>query len=81
MKLTDNLAMLRAKVGASQSDIADVIGIARQTYSNLETGKKIMTWNMFLSLILFFKENDETSNVIRLLGIYTDELETYIKVS
>ena len=79
MKLTDNLAMLRAKAGVSQSDVADVIGIARQTYSNLETGKKTMTWNMFLSLILFFKENDETKTVIRLLGIYTDELEAYIK--
>ena len=80
-KLTDNLAMLRAKAGVSQATIADIIGIARQTYSNLETGKKPMTWNMFLSLILFFKENDETANVIRLLGIYTDELEAYIKNS
>ncbi|MBQ3427781.1 MAG: helix-turn-helix transcriptional regulator [Clostridia bacterium] len=80
-KLTDNLAMLMAKAKVSQADVADIIGIARQTYSNLETGKKSMTWNMFLSLILFFKENDETANVIRLLDIYTDELEAYIKNS
>ena len=79
MKLTENLAMLRAKAGLSQSDIADIIGIARQTYSSYETGRKIMSWNMFLSLLLFFKENEKTADVIRLMDIYSDELESYIK--
>lgn len=79
MKLTENLAMLRAKAGLTQSDIADVIGIARQTYSSFETGRKIMSWNMFLSLLLFFRENDKTADVIKLMGIYNDELENHIK--
>ena len=79
MKLTENLAMLRAKAGLTQSDIADVIGIARQTYSSFETGRKIMSWNMFLSLLLFFRENDKTADVIKLMRIYNDELENHIK--
>ena len=30
-KLAENLSMLRAKAGVTQSDVADRIGIARQT--------------------------------------------------
>ena len=79
-KLSDNLAMLRAKAGVSQAELAEVIGIARQTYSAFECGRKSMGWNTFMSLILFFKEKKKTSDIISMIGIYTDELENYIKI-
>lgn len=79
-KLAENLSMLRAKAGVTQGDVADRIGIARQTYSAIECGRNRMSWNTFMSLILFFKENTQTKEVIKILGIYTDELENYIRV-
>ena len=79
-KLAENLSMLRAKAGVTQGDVADRIGIARQTYSAIECGRNKMSWNTFMSLILFFKENVQTKEVIKILGIYTDELENYIRV-
>ena len=79
-KLAENLSMLRAKAGVTQGEVADRIGIARQTYSALECGKNKMSWNIFMSLILFFKENTQTKEVIKILEIYTDELENYIRV-
>ena len=72
--------MLRAKAGVTQGDVADRIGIARQTYSAIECGRNRMSWNTFMSLILFFKENAQTKEVIKILGIYTDELENYISI-
>lgn len=81
MKLSDNLAMLRAKAGVSQAELSEVIGVARQTYSAFECGRKTMGWNTFMSLILFFKENEKTSEIIKIIGIYTDELESYIRIS
>ena len=81
VKLTEHLTMLRAKAGVTQEDVADRIGIARQTYSAIECGRKSMSWNTFMSLILFFKENSQTKDVIKLLGIYTTELESYITIS
>ena len=80
-KLAENLSMLRAKVGATQGDVADRIGIARQTYSAIECGRSRMSWNTFMSLILFFKENTQTKEVIKILGIYTETLENYINIS
>ena len=79
-KLAENLLMLRAKAGVIHGDVADRIGIARQTYSAIECGRSKMSWNTFMSLILFFKENSQTKEVIKLLGVYTDELENYIKI-
>ena len=79
-KLTENLSMLRAKAGVTQGNVADRIGIARQTYSAIECGRSRMSWNTFMSLILFFKENAQTKEVIKILGIYTDELENYIRM-
>ena len=79
-KLTENLSMLQAKASVTQGDVADRIGIARQTYSAIECGRSRLSWNTFMSLILFFKEDSQTQKVIKILGIYTDELEKYIKV-
>ena len=79
-KLAENLSMLRAKAGVTQSDVADRIGIARQTYSAIECGRSRMSWNTFMSLIFFFKENKKTKDVIKLLGIYDDMLDNFIKI-
>ena len=35
--LTEELPVLRAKIGLSQDDLSDIIGISRQTYSSIET--------------------------------------------
>ena len=79
-KLAENLSMLRAKAGVTQSDVADRIGIARQTYSAIECGRNKMSWNTFMSLIFFFKENKKTKDVIELLGIYDNMLDNFIKI-
>lgn len=79
-KLAENLSMLRAKAGITQGDVADRIGIARQTYSAIECGRSRMSWNTFMSLIFFFKENKKTKDVIELLGIYDNMLDNFIKM-
>lgn len=79
-KLAENLSMLRAKAGVTQGDVADRIGIARQTYSAIECGRSRMSWNTFMSLIFFFKENKKTKDVIELLGIYDNMLDNFIKI-
>lgn len=49
--LREELPVLRAKAKVSQEYIAERIGISRQTYSSIETGKRAMTWTTFLALI------------------------------
>ena len=58
--LTEELPVLRAKVGLSQDELSNIIGISRQTYSAIETNKRKMSWNTFLSLLLVFGYNEKT---------------------
>ena len=69
-KLTDELIFLRTKLGLSQDELSNLIGISRQTYSTLETKKRTMSWGTYLSLILIFDNNEQTHDIIRDTGIF-----------
>lgn len=74
--LTDSLVLLRTKAGVSQSELANIIGVSRQTYGSIERRTQTMTWCTYLSLILFFDYCKKTHHMIRSLGVFPDE---YIK--
>ena len=58
--LTPELATLRTKADISQEDLAELIGVSRQTYGALERGARKMSWTTFLSLVLFYDCNQKT---------------------
>lgn len=72
--LQSNLAALRAKADINQEEISNIIGVSRQTYCAIESGKREMSWNTFLSFIFFFHELDSTREMINELRIYPIEL-------
>lgn len=51
------LPTLRKEVGVSQTLLGQKIGKSRQTISLIERGASPLTWDTFLSIILFFKVN------------------------
>lgn len=65
LALTEILPLLRAAIGISQGEIAEYIGVSRQTYCAFEIGKRQMSWSTFLSLFLFFISNAETNNLLK----------------
>ena len=59
--LTDELPVLRAKIGISQGDISNIIDISRQTYNAIETKKEknVMEYFLVINTILRLqREND-----------------------
>lgn len=72
--LTPNLTMLRAKAEISQEELANLIGISRQTYSALERKVRRMSWSTYLSLVFFYDNNQKTHQMIRQLSIFPKEL-------
>lgn len=68
--LTEELPALRAKIGYTQDDLCDAVGISRQTYSSIETKKKTMSRNIFLSLIMFYSTNKKTSPILESIGAF-----------
>ena len=76
--MTENLPVLRKKLKLSQEGLAQIIGTSRYTVMLIETRKRRMTWNTFLSLILLFDKNNDTSVLLRVLEIYTEQLDAYL---
>ncbi|MBR3966080.1 MAG: helix-turn-helix domain-containing protein [Clostridia bacterium] len=67
--LTEYLPLLRARIRISQEDLARGVGISRQTYSLIETGKQNMTWVTFMAIIAFFANNEKTRKELQRLGL------------
>ena len=72
--LKKDLPMLRAKADISQVELCNIIGLSRQSFSAIESGRKKMTWTTYLSLIMFFDNNLETRETLRSLKCYPGEL-------
>lgn len=70
----NELPVLRARARASQEVIAEKIGISRQTYSGIETGKREMTWTTFLALLAFFQNNEQTKTMIDQINGFGDSM-------
>jgi len=78
--LTNELKVLRAKVGITQQDLADRLGVSRQTYGMIENKTQDMTWSHFLALTFLFKNNEDTAKILDWTGSYTPELERYLQL-
>ena len=79
--LTEELPVLRATIGLSQDDLSEIIGISRQTYSSIETKKRRMSWNVFLSLILVFENNEKTQDLLENSGAFPDVLKSVLNIN
>ena len=79
-KLTYELPVLRVRLGASQADIAERIGISRQTYNSIETKKREMNWTTFVALIAVFQNNQETRRMLNSIEGFEREIENVMSV-
>lgn len=73
-ELTPELSLLRTKAGISQEELANLIGISRQTYGAIERKSRKMSWSTYLSLILFYDYNKKTHKLIRKLSAFPHTL-------
>ena len=54
--MTNNLKVLRAIADISQGDLAEKIGVSRQTINAMEKGKYVPSTVLALKLAAFFKK-------------------------
>lgn len=79
--MVENLPTLRARLGLSQAELANLLGVTRQTLSAVESGARELTWGNFISLLYVFTQNEETIPLLETLGIYTPELASLFRVT
>ncbi len=73
-RLSLKLPALRGQANISQEDLANIIGISRQTYYGIENRKKDMSWNTYIALTFFFDSVEETSQMLRELEAFPTDL-------
>lgn len=78
--LAASLPMLRAKMGISQADLAEMIEVTRQTISAFEADQRDMPWNMFLAFMMIFTSDPVTKRLLEALEIYNDDFKMFINV-
>jgi DNA-binding XRE family transcriptional regulator len=78
--MSDNLPVLRAKLDMTQQQLALLLGVSRQTVISIETKKREMTWNTFLSLVFVFSKNRATAELMRLLIFTQMNLTLILKI-
>jgi len=76
--MSENLRVLRNKLGLTQGELAQKIGISRQTLVNIENKRRVMSWNTFIALLTVFRTESSTSDLLDHFGIYTTELCRYL---
>lgn len=76
--LAASLPMLRAKIGISQAELADMVEITRQTVSAFESEQREMPWNMFLAFMMIFTSNPVTKRLLEAMEIYNEDFSQFI---
>lgn len=76
--MASNLPIFRTQLRLSQEDMAEKLGVTRQTISAFEGGQREMPWSMFLACLIIFLSNESTNKMLTALEIYTDQLKDFL---
>ena len=75
-----NLPTLRTKANLSQNELAERIGLSRQTISALEGCKREMQWSTFSTLALFLSKDKEVSKLMSVMGILDEDVRCTLNI-
>jgi len=76
--LSEDLPVLRAKLGITQEELAIRVGKSRNMIAQIETGKREMSWVTFVALSLLFLKNETTAAVFKSLEIFDEKVEKFL---
>ncbi len=77
-KMVQTLPALRAKLNMTQAELAERMGVTRQTLTALENGSRPMSWSNFLALCFIFESNSETQAMLDVYDICPEILRNYL---
>lgn len=79
--MAQKLPVLRMALGLNQTELANVIGVTRQTLSAAESGARELSWGNFISLLFVFTRNEQTRILLEAFNIYTKELDSLFRIA
>lgn len=76
--LSKELPVLRKKAGLTQTDMGEILGVSRQTITNIESGTSKMKWPIFLASMLIFSLNHNTSGYLKTIDLPYPQLKDWL---
>lgn len=73
-KMIAFLPTLRAACGVTQSQLAQMIGVSRQTITSIEREKRPLTWSMYLALVAVFSQCPSACTMLQSFDLFDKEL-------
>ena len=78
-EMTRDMASLRMLLGVSTEEMSNLLGISNSAYKSFETGRKEISWDLYMALLFIFRYNDRTASVADALGLFPEPLKARIK--
>jgi DNA-binding XRE family transcriptional regulator len=78
--LVANLGSLRNHLNFSQEELAEILGIGRQSLLAIENRQRKMRWRTFLALVVIFSSNEKTAGEMRSKGLHLDFVTKFVEI-
>ena len=69
-RMVKNRPVLRASIRITQKELAQKIGITRQSMMNIETRRRPLQWSTYLALVLVFQQAEESRKLLESLRLF-----------
>ena len=70
------LPAIRHTLNITQKQLAEKVGLTRQTIISFENRQRPLPWHTYLALVLFFQQYEISKNFMDKLGLFDSELLT-----
>ena len=75
------LPNIRKQLKVSQDDLAEKTGVDAAKLKNVETGKRVLKWSEFMSILFVIWNNDIGKGILDEKGLFPDELKKALSVN
>ncbi|MEE1086810.1 MAG: helix-turn-helix domain-containing protein [Schaedlerella sp.] len=76
-ELAENMPILRKMLNLTQQDLADRVGVTRQTIANIENTGTFKKWSTFLAVMFIFYFQEKSKEYLVGLDIPYAEMKKY----
>ena len=77
--MVKNMPVLRATTRMTQANLAEKLGISRQTITAIERKKRPMAWSLYLAIICVFEQYEDTKKLFESLKLFDSQFIKEIK--
>lgn len=78
--MVENLPQLRDVLGITQAQLAERVGVTRQTLTSIENGSRKLSWKGYLALCFVFSLNNSSKVWLEIQDICPEIIVNYLKV-